>query len=168
MSLGMYQITVPPAIRALTTLRHLLGKAAAHCEARKIDPSAFIGFRLFPDMLPFAAQIRIATDMSRLCVWRLSGAEPPKFSDDEATFAELDGRVEATLAFLSTAQPAQIDGTEDRPITFKTLRGEVTLKGIDYVQRFVLPNVFFHTTTTYLMLRHNGVEIGKADYLGEF
>lgn len=167
MSLGMYQTTLPPAIGALTTLRHLLAKAAAHCEARKIDGSAFIGFRLFPDMLPFASQIRIATDMSRLCVWRLSGVEAPKFQDDEKTFAELDARLEKTLAFLSAAQPAQIDGTEDRPITFKTARGEVTLRAIDYVQRFVLPNVYFHTTTTYNMLRHNGVDIGKADFLGE-
>ena len=166
MSLGMHQITLIPATRALTTLRHLLAKATAHCEARKIEPSAVIGFRLFPDMLPFASQIRIATDMARLCVWRLSGAEPPKFTDDEKTFAELDARVEKTLAFLSAAEPSRIDGTEDKPITFKTARGEVTLKGIDYVQRFVLPNVYFHTATTYDMLRHNGVDIGKADFLG--
>ena len=167
MSLGMYQTALPPAIRALTTLRHLLAKAAAHCEARKIDPSAVIGFRFFPDMLPFASQIRIATDMSRLCVWRLSGVEAPKFTDDEKSFAELDARVEKTLAFLSAALPPQIDGTEDKPITFKTGRGEVTLRGVDYVQRFVLPNVYFHTATTYDMLRHNGVEIGKADFLGD-
>lgn len=167
MSPGMYQLTLIPTTRALTTLRHLLAKATAHCEARKIDPSAIIGFRLFPDMLPFASQIRIATDMSRLCVWRLSGAEAPKFSDDEKSFAELDARVEKTLAFLSAAQPAQIDGTEEKPITFKTARGEVTLRAIDYVHRFVLPNVYFHTATTYNMLRHNGVEIGKADFLGE-
>lgn len=166
MSTGMHQTTLPPSIRALTTLRHLLARAAAHCEARKIDPSAFIGFRFFPDMLPFASQIRIATDMSKLCVWRLTGVEAPKFQDDEKTFAELDARLEKTLAFLSATQPSQVDGTEDKPITFKTGRGEVTLKAIDYVQRFVLPNVYFHTTTTYTMLRHNGVEIGKADFLG--
>lgn len=166
MSLGMHQITVPPAIRSLTNLRHLLAKAAEHCQPRKIDPSALIGFRLFPDMLPLASQVRIATEMSVLCVCRLSGAEAPKFPDDEKTLAELDARVEKTLAFLSAIQPAQIDGTEKRPITFNTRRGEVTLEGIEYVQRFVLPNVYFHTTTTYNILRHNGVEIGKADFLG--
>jgi uncharacterized protein len=166
MSVGMYQATLPPAIRALTTLRHLIAVAAAHCEERKIDPAAVIGFRLFPDMLPFASQIRIATDMSKLCVWRLTGAEAPKFPDDEKSFAELDARLATTLAFLGAATPSQIDGTEDEPITFKTARGEVTLKAIDYVQRFVLPNVYFHTTTTYNMLRHNGVGIGKADFLG--
>ena len=167
MSLGMHRIIVPPAIRSLTTLRHLLAKAAEHCEARTIDPSALIGFRLFPDMLPLASQVRIATDMCVLCVSRLSGTEAPKFPDDEKTFAELDARVEKALAYVSTIPPAQIDGTEKKSVTFKTRRGEVTLEGIEYVQRFVLPNVYFHTTTTYDILRHNGVEIGKADFLGE-
>lgn len=167
MSLSMYQITVPPSIRTLTTLRHLLGKAAAHCEARKLDPSVIVGFRLFPDMLPFASQVRIATDVARLCVARLSGTEAPKFADDETTLAQLDARVEQTLAFLTAAEPSRIDGTENKPVSFKTGRGEFTREAIPYVQRYVLPNVYFHTTTAYNILRHNGVEIGKFDFLGE-
>lgn len=167
MSLNMYQITVPPSLRMLTTLRHLLGKAAAHCEAGKLDPSAIVGFRLFPDMLPFASQVRIATDVPRLCVARLSGTEAPKFEDDETTLAQLDARVEHTLAFLTAAEPSRIDGTEKKLITFKTGRGEFTREAVPYVQQYVLPNVYFHTTTAYNILRHNGIAIGKFDFLGE-
>jgi hypothetical protein len=162
----MYQVTIPPATRALTTLRHLLAKATLHCETREIDPAAIVSFRLFPDMFSFASQIRIATDMSKLCVSRRSGGEPPKFADEEQTFAELDERVEKTLAYLGAAAASQINGTEERPITFKTRQGEVRLPAIEYVQKFVLPNVFFHTTTAYNILRHNGVEIGKSEFLG--
>jgi len=163
----MHQITVPPSTRTLSSLRNLLGKAAVHCEARNLDPAVLVGFRLFPDMLPFASQVRIATDVPRLCVARLAGIEAPKFEDDETTLAALDARVERTLAFLTSVDPSRIDGTENKLITFKTGRGEFTREAIPYVQRYVLPNVYFHTVTAYNILRHNGVEIGKFDFLGD-
>lgn len=166
MSVSMYQVTIPPATRALATRRHLPATAIAHCEAREIDPAAIVSCRLFPDMFPFASQIRIVSDMSKLCVSRLSGGERPEFADDEQTFAELDERLEKTLAYLGAAIPSQIDGTEERPITFKTRQGEVRLPAIDYVQKFVLPNVFSDTTTAYNILRYNGVDVGKSDFLG--
>ncbi len=166
MSLGMYQSSIPALVRALGNLRNILTKAAAHCEAKKIDPAALIGFRLFPDMLPLASQVRIACDMSKGCVARLGGVEAPKFEDNETTFAQLDARIEKTLAFLATATPAMIDGSETRTVTIKTPRGDLNYEGQTYLQFFLLPNVYFHCTTAYNILRHNGLEIGKFDFIG--
>lgn len=166
MSLGMYQSSVPALVRALGNLRAILAKAAAHCEAKKIDPAALIGFRLFPDMLPMASQVRIAGDISKGCVARLSDIEAPKFEDNETTFAELDARLDKTIAFLKTATAAQIDGSEKKPVTLKSPRGDLNFEGQNYLQFFVLPNVYFHCATAYNILRHNGVEIGKLDFLG--
>jgi len=166
MSLGMYQSSIPALVRALGNLRNILIKAAAHCEAKKIDPAALIGFRLFPDMLPLASQVRIACDMSKGCVARLGGVEAPKFEDNETTFAQLDARIEKTLAFLATATPAMIDGSETRTVTIKTPRGDLNYEGQTYLQFFLLPNVYFHCTTAYNILRHNGLEIGKFDFIG--
>jgi uncharacterized protein len=167
MSIGMYQASVPPLVRTLTNLRHILSKGAAHCEARKIDAAALVGFRLYPDMRPLSFQIQVACDMSKGCVARLSGLEAPKFEDNEQTFAEFDARIEKTLAFIQSASAAQIDGTETKLVVLKTPRGELAFEGLSYVQGFVLPNVYFHVTTAYNILRHNGVELGKFDYLGK-
>ena len=166
MSIGMHQASIPTLTRALTNLRGVLSKAVAHCEARKIDPATLVNFRLYPDMLPLASQIRIACDIAKGCVARLSGTDAPKFEDNEQTFAELDARIEKTLAFLGTAQASQIDGSETKPVTIKSPRGDINFEGLGYLQFFVLPNVFFHCTTAYNILRHNGVEIGKLDFLG--
>lgn len=167
MPIGMFQASVPPLTRALTQLRHVLAKGAAHGEARKIEESALVGFRLFPDMRPLSFQVQVACDMSKGCVARLAGVEAPKFEDTEKTFAELDARIERTLAFIATVNAAQIDGSEQKPITLKTPRGEMSFEGLGYVQYFVLPNVYFHVTTAYNILRHNGVELSKFDYLGK-
>ena len=166
MSLGMYQSSVPAMSRALGNLRKILAKSAAHCEARKIDPSALISFRLYPDMLPLVSQVRIACDMAKGSLTRLGGVEVPKFEDNEQTFADLDARIEKTLALLAAVTPAQIDGSEKRAVTIKTPKGDLTFDGQSYLQFFLLPNVYFHCTTAYNILRHNGIEIGKFDFIG--
>lgn len=167
MSIGMYQLAIPPVVRALENLRHILARGAAHCETRKIDPSALIQFRLYPDMRPLTFQVQVACDMAKGCVARLSGAEAPRFEDNEQTFADLESRIERTLAFVRATRAEQIDGTEEKPVTLKTPRGDLNFQGLTYVQGFVLPNVYFHCATAYNILRHNGVEIGKMDFLGK-
>ena len=167
MSIGMYQLAIPPVVRALENLRHLLSKAASHCEARKIEPAALIQYRLFPDMRPLTFQVQVACDMAKGCVARLTGLEAPKFEDNEQSFADLESRIDRTLAFVRGVDAAQIDGTESKPVTLKTPRGDMNFVGLSYLQGFVLPNVYFHCTTAYNILRHNGVEIGKMDFLGK-
>jgi len=167
MSIGMYQASVPPIVRALENLRHLLSKASAHCEARKIDPAALIQYRLFPDMRPLTFQVQVACDMAKGCVSRLSGVDAPKFEDNEQSFADLESRIERTVAFVRSVTASQVDGSEEKPVTLKTPRGDMNFVGLSYLQGFVLPNVYFHCTTAYNILRHNGVEIGKMDFLGK-
>lgn len=166
MSISMYQISVPVFTRMLTNLIAIIEKAAAHCEEKKIDPSVLINYRLYPDMFAFAKQIQIATDAAKNGTAYLAGAEPPKFENTELTFPELIERVRKTIAFVNTFKPEQIDGTEEKDVVIK--RGETTViyKGQAYLLNRVLPNFFFHITTAYDILRHNGVELGKKDYLG--
>lgn len=167
MSIGMYQLAVPTLLRALSNLRAVLAKADAHCAAKKIDPLVLTRYRLFPDMLPLTFQVQVACDMSKGCVARLSGVEAPKFEDNEQSFAELDERIERTIAFVKSVSPGQIDGTEAKAITLKTPLGELNFEGLNYVQSFVLANLYFHSATVYNILRHNGVELGKMDFLGK-
>jgi len=166
MTISMYQITVPVFKRTLNNLTAILNKAAAHAEARKIDPAVFISSRLAPDMLPLARQVQIATDAVKGCAARLAGVEIPSFADTEATFPELVERVAKTQAFLDGISAAQLEGSEDRTVTLQIRGNDVQFKGMAYLQGFVLPNMYFHVTTTYAILRHNGVELGKMDYLG--
>ncbi|PPE72140.1 DUF1993 domain-containing protein [Solimonas fluminis] len=166
MSLTMYSASVPAFVRLLASLRGILEKAAAHAEARKLDPAALTGFRLYPDMFPLTRQVQIATDMVKGAAARLAGVDVPRYEDTETTFAELIARIDRTLAFLREFRPEQIDGSEDRPIQLKSPRGEMNFSGRDYLQFFVLPNAYFHATTAYNILRHNGVELGKQDFLG--
>jgi hypothetical protein len=166
MSISMYQASVPVFIRYLGNLRAILVKAAAHAEAKKIEPAALTAGRLYPDMLPLTRQIQLASDMAKSAPARLSGTEPPRFEDDEASFAQLLERIDKTVSHLKTLSPAQIDGSEERPVTVNTARGPITLPGLPYLTQFLLPNFMFHVTTAYGILRHNGVELGKADYLG--
>jgi hypothetical protein len=166
MAISMYQISSPVFARVLRNLSAILDKAAAHAEAKKIDPSVFINARLAPDMLPFARQIQIATDGVKGCVARLAGIDIPSYADTETTFPELQARIAKTLDFVIGVSAAQIDGSEDRTVTL-TLRGsEMQFLGLPYLLDFVLPNFYFHVTTAYAILRHNGVEIGKSDFLG--
>lgn len=166
MSLSMYTASVPAFVRVLGNLRAILEKAAAHAEARKLDPAALISFRLYPDMFPLSRQVQIATDMTKGCVARLADAEMPKYEDNETSFAELIARVDQTLSFIKGFKPEQIDGSEDKAIQLKSPRGELNFSGQQYLQFFVLPNLYFHAATAYNILRHNGVELGKQDFLG--
>jgi hypothetical protein len=166
MSLSMYSASVPVFVRMLGNLSSWLDKAQAHAAARKFDPAVFLAARLAPDMLPFPKQIQIACDGAKFGVARLAGVEAPKFEDDESTIAELRERIAKTLAFVQSVPAAQIDGSDDRDITVPRRDGPVVMKGETYLKHFVLPNLYFHTTTAYALLRHNGVELGKSDFLG--
>ena len=166
MTISMYQASVPTFIRMLDNLAAILEKAAAHAEAKKIDPAVLVGSRLFPDMSPLVKQVQSATDAAMGGAARLAGLEPPAFEDNEATFADLVARVRKTVAYLQTLEPGQIDGSEDRTVTWKTRSATKSMQGMPYLLNHVLPNLYFHITTTHGILRHNGVEIGKGDYLG--
>ena len=166
MSLSMYQASIPVFTRMLGNLSAILKKAEANAEARKIDPSVFVNARLAPDMHPLSRQIQIATDAVKGGAARLAGVEIPSFPDTETTFAELHERIAKTIAFLETFKPAQIDGSEERTITLKLGPTEVSFPGQTYLLNFVIPNFFFHLTTAFAILRHNGVDVGKMDFLG--
>jgi len=166
MSLSMYQASVPVFIRALKNLTVVLQKGEAFAKARKIEPEVLINDRLAPDMFTLARQIQIATDVARRGVARLAGVEPQKFEDKEKTFADLYDRINRTIAYLESFRPPQIDGTEDKQISFEIRGNKVNFTGKEVLLNFSIPNVFFHTTVTYAILRHNGVEIGKSDFLG--
>src|SRR5262245_29000458 len=167
MTLSMYQASAPVFVRGLENLAAILAKGAAHAEAKKIDPSVFINARLFPDMLALARQVQIASDAAKGCTARLAGAEVPSFPDTETTFPELQARIAKTIDFVKRFTAAQIDGSEERTCVLKTRNGEITHRGQDYLLKLSLPNFFFHVTTAYDILRHNGVEVGKMDYLGQ-
>jgi hypothetical protein len=167
MKISMYEASVPVFARALNNLAAILEKAAAQGESRKWDPAALINFRLYPDMLPLARQIQIATDSAKGGVARLAGAEPPKYEDNETTFADLIARLRKTVSFLESFKPAQLDGTEDKTVSWKTQTATRTMQGMPYLLNHVTPNVYFHVTTTYAILRHCGIEVGKQDFLGK-
>ena len=165
MPLSMYQASVPVFRQMLTCLSAILDKAAAHAEAKKIDPAVLVNARLFPDMFPLSKQVQIACDFAKGTPARLSGAEPPSFADTETTIPELKARIAKTLAFIETLKPEEIDGSEERDITIKIGGNPMQFKGQFYLVQFGLPNFFFHVTTAYAILRHNGVELGKRDYM---
>lgn len=167
MSISMYLASVPPILRALTNLRAVLEKASAHAEAKKIDPAVLVNARLYPDMLPLLRQVLIATDNAKGAASRLAGMEPPKYEDNESSFPELVARIDKTIALLQTFKPEQIDGSEDKTISLPMHDKTLTFKGMPYLLEYVLPNIYFHVTTAYAILRHNGVEIGKQDFLGK-
>lgn len=167
MSLSMYQASVPVFIRALTNLSAILKKGDAYAQAKKVEPAVLVNARLFPDMFALVRQVQIASDTAKGCAARLAGQEPPSFADQEQTFAELYARLDKTIAFLKTLKPAQIDGSEERAIELKMRDRTLHTKGREYLLERALPNLFFHVTTAYGILRHNGVEIGKKDFLGE-
>lgn len=168
MSLSMYQASVPVFERMFGNLSAILTKAEAYSESKKIDPSVLVtGSRLAPDMFPLMKQIQIATDIAKFCIARLSGETAPSFEDNETSFADLQERLKKALTFIKSVDAKKIDGTEGKDVTIKTGGKEITLKGDAYLLHFVLPNVYFHITTAYLILRHNGLDIGKMDYIGK-
>jgi len=166
MSLSMYQASIPVFLRMLGNLSAILDKAAAHAEAKKINETVFITARLAPDMLALSNQIQIASDSAKGCAARLAGIEVPSYADTETTFPELKARIEKTVAFLKSIKPEQIDGSEERNINIKQRTRELNLPGQSFLLHYAMPNFYFHVTTTYDILRHNGVEVGKTDYLG--
>jgi uncharacterized protein len=166
MSLSMYTASVPVLARTLTAMLAWFDKAQAHAEVRKFDANNYLGLRLAPDMLPFTKQIQIACDMAKGCVARLAGQEVPKWDDSETTLDELRARISKTLAYVQGFSAAQIDGSDDREIVLAMRAGELRMSGENYLKAYVLPNVYFHATTTYALLRQAGVDIGKKDFLG--
>jgi len=166
MSLTLSGASLPVFNTVLSNLLFCLNKAEANAAARKFDANVFLSTRLAPDMLPFPSQIRIACDAAKLAVARISGVEAPKFEDNEATLADLKARVQKTLDWLATVPANALDGLEDKDITFPVGREATrTMKAQAYLLHWAIPNVFFHVTTAYALLRHNGVDLGKVDYL---
>jgi hypothetical protein len=162
----MYTASVPVFAKTLGNMLSWLDKAKAHAEARKFDPSVYLTLRLYPDMLPLLAQIRIAGDTAKACAARLAGKDAPVFEDNETTFEQLSERIRKTLAYLDTVTAKDIDGSEERDIVIpRGNREPRRFKGEYYLKHFALPNFFFHATTLYALLRHNGVELGKTDFL---
>ena len=166
MSTSLYDLSVPVFIRALRNLSAILDKAAAHAESEGKAPESLLETRLYPDMHPLAYQVQRASDATRFFVARIGQLENPPMEDKEATFADLKARIAATIAYLEAAPRAAIDGREDADVELKTPRATMLFKGIDYLLDFALPNVFFHCTTAYGLLRHQGVPIGKMDFIG--
>lgn len=167
MTISMYQSSIPVFVRALENLSEVLRKGEEFAEARKIEPAVLVTARLAPDMYPLSAQVQIATDVARRGVARLAGVEPPTFDDEERTFAELQERIRRAVDYMETFKPEQIDGSEDKEVVIQ-LRGEkARFTGLSMLLNFSIPNVFFHCATAYDILRHNGVEIGKKDFLGD-
>jgi uncharacterized protein len=166
MPLSMYQASVPVFVRMLGNLSNILQKGAVFAEARKIDPAVLINSRLAADMFPLSKQVQIATDMVQRGSARLAGVDFVNTPDTETTFPELQERISKTLKFVKTLSASQIDGSEAKPIKITVGGNDMTFTGQDYLLNFVLPNLYFHITAAYLILRHNGVEVGKLDYLG--
>jgi hypothetical protein len=166
MTISMYRASVPAFIRALNNLAAILEKTAAQAQARKIDEAVLLESRLFPDMFPLARQVQLATDTAKSGAARLAGVEFPAYEDKEASFQDLGSRIRNTIAFLETLKPAQIDGSEDKTISWQTRSSTKSMQGLPYLMNHLLPNVHFHVTTAYGILRHNGIEIGKKDFLG--
>lgn len=166
MTVNAYSATVPAFVQILNALSSILTKAAAHAEAKKIDPSVFVTARIAPDMFPLARQVQIATDHAKGASARLAGVDNPSFADTETTFAELQARIAKTLDFVKGLKPAQFDGGFERDVTLTIAGQKMTWKGDVYLHQFALPNFYFHVTAAYAILRHNGVEVGKRDFLG--
>jgi hypothetical protein len=166
MTLSMYQASVPRFIATLGNLSAILDKAQAYVDAKKLDDSVLTSFRLYPDMLPMVKQVQIACDTAKGLAARLAGVEIPVFEDNEQTLAELKARIAKTIAYLQTLTPAQIDGTQDKDIVVRRGDKETHYKGMQFLLGHAIPNFYFHVATAYAILRHNGVEIGKRDYLG--
>jgi hypothetical protein len=166
MTISMYQASVLAFIRSLNNLAAILEKGAAHAQAHKLDEAVLLGSRLFPDMFPLARQVQLVSDTAKSGAGRLAGVEFPAYEDKEATFQELLQRIRNTVTYLQTLRPEQIDGSEDRTVSWQTRSSTKSMQGLPYLMNHLLPNVHFHVATAYAILRHNGVEIGKKDFLG--
>ena len=164
MSLSMYQASIPQLQRMLGNLATILKTAESWAEAKKIDPPVLLNMRLAPDMFPLKRQVQIATDSAKGCAARLAGVEVPSYADTEETFAELQARIHKTIDYLSGFTAAQIDGSEEKQIVLTFPGMEIKFSGRDFLFQFVQPNFYFHVTTAYTILRHNGLDVGKMDF----
>ena len=167
MTISMYAASAPRFIHILRNLDAILVKAQAHAAARKIEPGVLLAARLFPDMMPLTKQVQIATDHAKGALARLAGVEVPRFEDNEQSFEELRARLAKTIAFVESFTAGQIDGSEARDIALRVGGHDLAFKGLDYLLGFAVPNFYFHVVTAYNILRHNGVDIGKQDYIGD-
>lgn len=168
MTISMYAASVPVFTQMLNSLSDLLNKAETHANEKKIDPNALLQARLFPDMFALTRQVLIAADFAKGSCARLAGVEVPKYDDTEQTFADLKARIAKTLDFISSLPQAQIDGSEERDITTSSGPNSKSFKGQTYLLHYALPQFFFHVTTVYAILRHNGIEVGKRDFMGKY
>jgi hypothetical protein len=166
MTLSMYQLAVPPFVQGLSAMSAVLAKAEAFAAAKKVDPAVLLAARLAPDMFPLNRQVQIACDFAKSTAARLTGIEVPSWKDDEKTIADLRSRVAKTLDYVRSFKAGQIDGSEQRDVAITLAGKPVTFKGQPYLVHFVLPNFYFHCTVAYAILRHNGVELGKRDFMG--
>jgi uncharacterized protein len=166
MTISMFQASVPAFLQTLDGLSKILDKAEAFCAAKKIDPTVLVNARLAPDMFPLSRQVQIACDFAKGASARLAGADIPAYEDNEKTIADLKARIAKTVAFVRTFKAAQIDGSEERDIVLKVAGNPITFKGQFYLVNFAVPNYYFHLSAAYAILRHNGVELGKGDFLG--
>ena len=168
MKISLHTFSVQIYTNTLGHLSGILEKGLAHATARKFEPAVLVNARLAPDMLPLSRQVQIACDMAKNSASRLAGLEPPRFEDNEQTFEELLARVARTIDYLKGVPASALEGSEDRDIKVPARDRTLQFKGLDFLQRFALPNFFFHVTTAYDILRHNGVELGKRDFTGGF
>lgn len=166
MSLSMYSSSVPVFVHYLNSLATILQKGADYAADKKIDEKVLTGGRLFPDMFPLTRQVQIACDVAKGCGARLAGLDVPKYEDNEVTFAELQARIERTISFLKSLPEASINGSEQKQIKLQAGQRELEFVGDHFLRNWALPNVYFHITTAYNILRHNGVPVGKMDFLG--
>ena len=166
MTISLHQVSVPVYVRQLNGLSAIIHKAIGYCAEHKIDPAALLSARLYPDMFPLTHQVRFACNHAERGVCRLTGTEPPARENKEASFADLATRIATAIAFVKSADAKKMVGMEDRDVTFPVGEKQMTLNGLDYLVHFSMPNFYFHVTTAYSILRHNGLQIGKQDYLG--
>lgn len=166
MKISMHAMSHGVFRKGLAQLQHVMEKAVANAETRKFETSVLVGSRLAPDMLPFVRQVQLASDFAKNSMARLQGVDPPKFEDNETTMDDLFARVKKTIEYIDTVPAAALDGSETRDIVLKLRDRTIEFKGLAFLQNWALPNFFFHTVTAYNLLRHNGVDIGKKDFLG--
>jgi hypothetical protein len=165
--ISMYAMSVPVFVKTLGNLSSILDKAAAHAQAKKIDPAVLLAARLFPDMFALAKQVQVACDFAKGAVARLAGVEPPKDDDSERTFDDLKARIARTIEYVSGFGEAQFEGADEREVVLKIRDRTLSYRGLPYLAHVALPNFFFHVVTAYDILRHNGVELGKRDFIGQ-
>ena len=165
--MDMYAVSIAPLLRNLNNLKHILTQGEAYAEQMKVSPETVLNSRLYIDMYPLLKQVQLVSDISKGAGARLAGLEVPQYADDENTFAMLYARIDKTVAFLSDITPAQLLGAEDRQVVLTIRKAELTFTGLDYLEKWAMPNVYFHVTTAYNILRHLGVPLGKTDYLGQ-